>query len=91
MTSSFGFFSLASFGFFGTPVVTRCLLYQAGSVVSISFIKEGENSSVEECEPSVRKVEEAQAEGSDTELYCVSSIDLPIDTCRVFTRISSGR
>ena len=67
----------SSFGFFGTPGVTRCLLIQAGSVVAISFIKEGEDSSGEEFEPSVRKVEEAQAEGSDTELYCASSIDLP--------------
>ena len=81
----------SSFGFFGTPGVTHRLLYQAGSVGSISFIKEGENSSVEECEPSVMKVEEAQAEGSDTELYCASSIDLPIDTCGVFAYISRGR
>ena len=59
--------------------------------MSISFIEEGENSSVEEYEPSVMKVEEAQAEGSDTELYCASSIYLPIDTCSGFIRISSGR
>ena len=29
--------------------------------------------------------------GSDTERYCASSIDLPIDTCWVFAYISRGR